>query len=66
MASLELNVAPEGTQSQWVGEASIKGKSQVVPRMRKDADRADCETRIVNNLSVWTTVYVYAPCVRED
>ena len=35
MASLELNVAPEATQSQWVGEATIKGKSQVVPRMRR-------------------------------
>jgi len=29
MESLERNVAPEDTQSQWVGEAAIKGKSQV-------------------------------------
>ena len=29
MATLEHNVAPEDSQSQWVGEATIKGKSQV-------------------------------------
>ena len=30
MATLEGNVAPEDAQSQWVGEATIRGKSQVV------------------------------------
>ena len=30
MATLERNVAPEDTtQSQWVGEAAIRGKNQV-------------------------------------
>ena len=32
MATLEHNVAPEDTQSQWVGEAAIKGKSQARTR----------------------------------
>lgn len=33
MATLERNFAPEDAQSQWVGEAAIRGKSQVIHRL---------------------------------
>jgi hypothetical protein len=38
MATLEHNVAPEDTQSQWVGEATIKGKSQVIAELEFSVD----------------------------
>lgn len=57
MATLEHNVAPEDTQSQWVGEATIKGKSQVNCFWRLLT--VDCSTCVVDGLSCWITVYLY-------
>ena len=42
MESLERNVAPEDTQSQWVGEATIKGKSQVSLPVRSPRSGGRC------------------------
>jgi len=66
MESLERNVAPQDTQSQWVGEAAIKGKSQVSPSVRQSAlfwremlMSVDDAAHAVDNMSCWIAVYLY-------
>ena len=58
MATLERNVAPEETQSQWVGEAAIRGKTQVSAPQIGVTDGVDDTACIVDDLSCWITVHL--------
>ena len=60
MAALERNVAPEDTQSQWVGEAAIKGKSQVTPNLSITSSPwfLDNKAGAIDDMSVWIAIYM--------
>jgi hypothetical protein len=60
MTSLEGSVAPEDTQSQWVGEATIKGKSQVRPLGMRSLTLDD-SAYAVDDMSFGVAVYLYCP-----
>jgi hypothetical protein len=62
MATSQENVPPEDSQSQWVGEATIKGKSQVtITSFTMKLTTIDCSTGFTDYLPVWTPIYMYFP-----
>jgi hypothetical protein len=57
METFEANAVPENTQSQWVGEASVKGKSQAL--LSTAIINVDDTTGATDHMHVWITVYLY-------